>query len=69
MSKDSKIIYRSSGIGFSGMLAICFIALKLSGNINWSWLWILCPLWLPVVITIGIILIVLLISFIATLIS
>lgn len=35
----------SSGIGFFGVLTIVFIVLKLTGNITWSWWWILSPLW------------------------
>jgi hypothetical protein len=35
------------GIGFCGVLAIVFIALKLTGNITWSWWWVLSPLWIP----------------------
>ena len=35
----------SSGIGFFGLLAIVFITLKLTGVINWSWWWVLAPLW------------------------
>jgi hypothetical protein len=37
----------SGGIGFSGLLAILFIALKLTGVISWSWLWVLSPIWIP----------------------
>lgn len=37
----------NSGIGFFGLLAIVFIVLKLTGVINWSWWWVLAPLWLP----------------------
>lgn len=33
-------------IGFCGALTILFIALKLCGTINWSWLWVLSPLWI-----------------------
>ena len=40
----------SSGIGFPGLLAILFIALKLTGVITWSWLWVLAPIWIPFVI-------------------
>ena len=40
----------SSGIGFSGLLVILFIALKLTGVITWSWLWVLAPIWIPFVI-------------------
>ena len=36
----------SGGIGFCGLLTIVFIALKLLGYINWSWLWVLSPLWI-----------------------
>lgn len=32
------------GIGFTGLLTIVFIALKLCNVINWSWLWVLSPL-------------------------
>ena len=32
------------GIGFLGLLAILFIALKLMGVINWSWFYVLLPL-------------------------
>lgn len=41
---------RSGGIGFCGLLAIVFIALKLAGIgsvANWSWWWVLSPLWIP----------------------
>ncbi len=34
------------GIGFSGLLTIVFITLKLLKVINWSWLWVLSPLWI-----------------------
>jgi hypothetical protein len=27
------------------VLALIFITLKLTGNISWSWLWVLSPLW------------------------
>ena len=39
----------SGGIGICGVLGIVFIVLKLVGVINWSWVWVLCPFWLPVV--------------------
>lgn len=38
------------GIGFLGVLAIAFIVLKLLGVIKWSWLWVLSPIWLPVIV-------------------
>ena len=38
------------GIGFCGLLAVAFIVLKLTGVINWSWLWVLAPIWIPTII-------------------
>ena len=35
----------SSGIGFLGLLTIAFIVLKLCHAIDWSWWWVLSPLW------------------------
>lgn len=34
------------GIGFTGLLTIVFIVLKLCGVISWSWLWVLSPIWI-----------------------
>jgi len=36
----------SSGIGFAGLLTIVFIVLKLLDKIDWSWWWVLSPLWI-----------------------
>ena len=49
---------RSSGIGFSSLLAILFITLKLTGVITWSWLWVLAPIWIPFVIVVFVLIIV-----------
>lgn len=38
---------RSGGVGFLGLLALLFIALKLTSQIEWSWWWVLAPLWVP----------------------
>jgi len=40
----------SSGIGFSGLLTILFIGLKLTGFINWPWIWVLSPIWISFLI-------------------
>ena len=40
----------TNGIGFTGLLAIVFITLKLTGYIDWSWWWVLSPLWIPFVV-------------------
>jgi len=50
----------SSGIGFGGLLAVLFIGLKLTGYIDWSWWWVLGPLWIPFSIVLSILAIVML---------
>lgn len=40
----------SSGIGFTGLLTVAFIVLKLAHVINWSWWWVLSPIWISVAI-------------------
>ena len=37
----------SYGLSFEGALQITFIVLKLIKVINWSWLWVLSPTWIP----------------------
>lgn len=44
----------SSGIGFFGLLAIVFITLRLTDVIDWSWWWVLSPLWGPVAVVFAI---------------
>jgi len=40
----------SSGIGFTGLLTVLFIGLKLTNYITWSWWWVLSPLWIGLAI-------------------
>lgn len=47
----------NGGIGFIGLLTIAFIVLKLLKVINWSWVWVLSPLWLLLVLAIVLIII------------
>ena len=42
----------NGGIGFCGLLTIVFIVLKLTNYIDWSWWWVLSPLWIPFIIVI-----------------
>lgn len=48
-----------SGISFTGLLTILFVGLKLTGFINWSWLWVLSPMWIPLAFAITILILVL----------
>ena len=43
------------GIGFVGLLTIVFIVLKLINVIKWSWLWVLSPMWITALISLGLI--------------
>lgn len=36
-----------TGISFTGALTLIFIILKLTNVIDWSWVWVLAPLWIP----------------------
>ena len=43
---------KSSSVNFCSLLAIAFIVLKLTKVISWSWLWVLSPLWVPVALSV-----------------
>lgn len=53
---------RGGGTSVYTLLLAAFIVLKLTNVIDWSWWWVLSPLWIPLLIAIVIIFIVLLIS-------
>ena len=36
------------GVGFTGLLTLLFIGLKLTNTIDWSWWWVLSPIWITV---------------------
>lgn len=52
----------SSGVGFTSLLAIVFITLKLLGKIEWSWWWVLSPIWISVSVGLLLLAIVLLVK-------
>lgn len=39
-------------IGFPGLLTLIFITLKLTDYIDWSWVWVLSPLWISILLAI-----------------
>ena len=43
------------GITFLQLLTIVFVVLKLTKYIDWSWWWVLAPLWAPVVLVIAVV--------------
>ena len=44
----------SGGIGFGSALLLTFIILKLVGVIDWSWWWVLSPIWIPVALLLAV---------------
>ena len=42
---STKITYT---LGFTDILCLLFICLKLIGVIDWSWWWVLSPFWIPI---------------------
>lgn len=52
----------SGGIGFTGLLTIVFIILKLCNIIAWSWWWVLSPLWISAILWVILMIIVLLVG-------
>lgn len=49
MSNNNRTNASNGGIGFVGLLTILFIALKLTGFIDWSWWWVLSPIWIAAI--------------------
>ena len=43
------------GIGFVGLLTIVFVTLKLTDVIDWSWWWVLSPVWIATAVMVLII--------------
>jgi hypothetical protein len=37
-------------MSFPGLLTLLFVALKLTGYIDWSWWWVLAPTWIFVAV-------------------
>jgi predicted membrane channel-forming protein YqfA (hemolysin III family) len=50
------------GPGLSVLLTVLFVALKLTGVIAWSWLWVLSPLWLPFVLVLFVVIVLLIVG-------
>jgi len=40
------------GLGLFDVIGIVFIILKLIGQIDWSWVWVLSPFWIQILLVI-----------------
>ena len=56
-----KVNNNSNGIGFVVALTIAFVVLKLMKIIDWSWWWVLSPLWISTLVAIAVIAVVFLV--------
>ena len=45
---------RAPEMSFLNWLTLLFIGLKLTNFIDWSWWWVLSPIWLTIVLALGI---------------
>lgn len=59
---DRETSTHTGGISFMGLLTILFIALKLTGYIQWSWWWVLAPLWGSIVFALAVMLVILMVG-------
>lgn len=59
----AKEVKSSGGVSFAGLLFLLFLGLKLTHQIDWSWWWVTAPLWGPVALLLGFVIVVLFIAF------
>ena len=48
---------KNVNVNFGGvlpaLLTVLFVGLKLTGHIDWSWWWVLSPIWISVLLGVG----------------
>lgn len=49
---EVKMDNNTGAMKFCDVLLIVFVVLKLVGVIDWSWIWVLAPFWIPTLIII-----------------
>jgi len=49
--------YHKGGMGIVGTLTTIFIVLRLFNLIDWSWWWVLSPIWISILLFVGFIVI------------
>lgn len=60
MRKEKEV--KTVGLGFVDALTLLFIALKLTGQIDWNWIWVLSPIWISISFLAVLIIVILLIG-------
>ena len=41
---------KTNGLGLGSVLLVVFVILKLVGTIDWSWVWVLSPAWISILL-------------------
>ena len=62
MNESPRINATNGSVGFTGLLTIAFITLKLCKVIDWSWVWVLSPLWIHVALALIIVIVLIILS-------
>ena len=62
-------VYVQPMVSFTTLLAVLFIGLKLTGHVTWPWIWVLCPLWLGIAMSLAVAAIAVIIALVAALIA
>lgn len=58
---DNKTV--NGSLGFCEMLGLLFIGLRLANVIDWPWLWVLSPIWIPISIFLVVLLVIAVIEY------
>lgn len=45
----------TSGVSVAGLLGIAFVILKLCHVIDWPWIWVTAPFWIPLAVVVCVI--------------
>ena len=68
-NKTEKIIEKVHDYSFVSLLAVAFIVLKLCGVIDWAWIWVLAPIWIPFALVLAIVIVTFIVAFIIALVQ
>lgn len=53
MTETKPSMQPTYSVGYAMPLTVLFVALKLTGVIDWSWWWVLAPVWISACIVVG----------------
>lgn len=62
MSKSESVVKIDIGPGFSTILTAVFVTLKLLSKIDWSWWWVLSPIWISVCLWLAIVFVIMVVA-------